>query len=465
MAIEPHFQALPLHEKIIVAARGEGLIIFLDNEVSDWGNEFKGLNSPHSLRPLITIELTEKYYQDCIIQKKEYRTLFPQLTNDYLKSLDELFKKSNKALAWFLEEVALNPLSVYFSSGEEKLYFTLKSLEEEVQIKAWEQMNEIISKIKSGDKEIFNWLNSIPQQKNKMHFLIYGEQDDNWKLINRLLDATLRLSTEFRKSINDDRISKPHLVFNEDNYNQYMYFDKQWTLHLENFPLIMTQPNDIALYVALTDKNLIAAESFFEKELADKTETLYMPLLRTEETLEYYNYFETIIAAIIFSYTSLETLANICILPEYAYKKVIKGKLVSYSKEDIERSFSLKEKFKTILKEILKTPDPTMEQWWEPFIHLESIRNEIIHTKQSKSEERFSLFLSKKIFEWIKVNKQIIRYYGSYIDKHARRLLFDFPYDFGFDDVPPTFMSDKDYRSHWEALHNPWKPPEKDLDD
>lgn len=120
-----------------------------------------------------------------------------------------------------------------------------------------------------------------------------------------------------------------------------------------------------------------------------------------------------------------------------------------------------------MLKQILKTPDPTKEDWWQQFIKLEEIRDEIIHTKESKSEERYSSFLSKNIFKQIEISKEIISFYGYYIEKNVRDLLADYPYDFGYDNVLPYFISDEDYDKHMRNLRgipeNPaWeKNPEK----
>jgi hypothetical protein len=132
-----------------------------------------------------------------------------------------------------------------------------------------------------------------------------------------------------------------------------------------------------------------------------------------------------------------------------------------YSKEAIERNFSLRDKLKLILPKVLQTPDPTKEPWWGHFIELEEIRNEVIHTKQSKSEERYSFFLNKRIFTIIRCNRVVIEYYGQFIDKHQRGILFDYPYGYGFDSVPPSFMSNEDFQARYIALFNPWQPKEK----
>lgn len=68
-----------------------------------------------------------------------------------------------------------------------------------------------------------------------------------------------------------------------------------------------------------------------------------------------------------------------------------------------------------MLPEILGSPNPSQEPWWQKFILLEDIRDQIIHTKQSNSEEKYSFPLMRYIFELIETSKEIVRYYGVYI--------------------------------------------------
>ena len=293
-----------------------------------------------------------------------------------------------------------------------------------------------------------------------MSFLRYDQGQQTWILIDRLLDASSRLSTAYRSQLDDERLGKPNLIFNEDNYNEYTYFDKQWQLNIEDRPIILPQPNDISMYVKLADKNLKIARAFYDEEYANKSRPVYLVMLMPEDILRYYDYFETMFAAIIFSYTSIEALANICIPWNFQFHKskknnpTAKGRLLS--KFEIERYIPLKDKLIQVLPQTIHSPDPQPEDWWRDFQGLEEIRNEIIHTKQSKSEDRYSLLLSKRIFDLIEVNKKIISYYGKYIDLHAKQLLIDFPYDFGADSVQPAFMSDKVFRSYYNELHTPW---------
>ena len=107
------------------------------------------------------------------------------------------------------------------------------------------------------------------------------------------------------------------------------------------------------------------------------------------------------------------------------------------------------------LQDVLKTSDPTKELWWNKFIELENIRDEIIHSKQSNSVERYSKLLSKGIFEIISINDTIIKYYGKYILENNPNLLEDYPYGFGFDEFYPGLTNDENYELFYRDIFNP----------
>src|SRR5699024_3766505 len=116
-----------------------------------------------------------------------------------------------------------------------------------------------------------------------------------------------------------------------------------------------------------------------------------------------------------------------------------------YSKEAIERKYSLREKCKVILKDIISTSDPTEETWWNDFVILENLRNEIIHTKQSKSEVRYSKLLQENIIPLIESHKRIIKFYGEFIKRNKKELLEEYPYNFDYDDFLPGLMTNENY--------------------
>tara|TARA_Y100001933_G_scaffold265081_1_gene335088 strand:- start:18986 stop:19468 length:483 start_codon:yes stop_codon:yes gene_type:complete len=126
----------------------------------------------------------------------------------------------------------------------------------------------------------------------------------------------------------------------------------------------------------------------------------------------------------------------------------------AYIKEAMERKFLLRQKFEKIIRSILNTPDPSRENRWMSFTELENLRNEIMHTKQSRSEERYAKLLSHSIFDIISNHKTIIQYYGGHIADYKSGLLEEYPYEFGYDDVIPGLMTDEDYRKSPKSIRN-----------
>lgn len=163
-----------------------------------------------------------------------------------------------------------------------------------------------------------------------------------------------------------------------------------------------------------------------------------------------------ITTALIFAYNSIEAFTNSFIPNDYTYTKPNGTKVMD--KIHIERYFSLKDKLKINLTEIYQTPDPENEQWWKDLAELQDLRDQTIHTKQNHSQVRYSKLLSHNIFKIINVYKDIISYYGKYIIAKNSRLINEFPYNFGFDEVYPYLMTERTYKDIYNSLHNPSNP-------
>lgn len=95
-----------------------------------------------------------------------------------------------------------------------------------------------------------------------------------------------------------------------------------------------------------------------------------------------YDYFEFIMASIVFSHTALEAFANEEIPEDFVYEmQTENGILIPQSKDWIERNISLDEKFATILPKITGKPSPKGLKIWENYVHLRRLRHRIIHMK------------------------------------------------------------------------------------
>ena len=302
------------------------------------------------------------------------------------------------------------------------------------------------------DEQFRSIVKKTVSQKSKIKYFEYV--NDRWIII----DPLKRISQEINHTYiqeNDTRVNKPYIDVHQDDFNQYIQFDKNWVLSSDSLRTLMVQPNDVSIYSNISSTFLKKGKKFFDETIIPRLSYYSGSYPTPEKQKEYFNYFETIIISLIFSYTSIESFVNICIPFNYRYNKRKEGEVITYDKTDIERNFNLREKLKTILRDILMTPDPSKEKWWSNFVKLENIRNEIIHTKQSKSEETYSKLLSQSIFEIIPVNIEIIKYYGKYISKNKEELLVDFPYGFGFDEFIPSLLTEKSYNEFMKILQNP----------
>jgi hypothetical protein len=344
--------------------------------------------------------------------------------------------------------------SSFYRTKDEYVFQYLFELEGNVDeyIKALTDVFNSITKYNESEDNAFKKaVHKSYSQSYRKKYLLYIDKE--WNVLNPLLEVGKEINTKYREK-KDFRIKKPHILMHRDDYRKYFVLDNNWVLTFDGLETLMIKPNDVSLYSNISDTNLKRAKEFFQNTILPRYKQYHGSFPSEEKQKEYYDYFELIISALIFAYTSLEAFANICIPDRYEYLIEKDGIKTFYSKSAIEKKFSLREKFKNILRSILNTPDPTQEKWWSIFIDLERLRDEIIHTKQSKSEDRYSQLLSKKVFDIIEVHKTIINYYGHFISENKKELLEEFPYNFGFDDFFPGLTDDKGYEKSYRVLHN-----------
>jgi hypothetical protein len=282
---------------------------------------------------------------------------------------------------------------------------------------------------------------------------IFSFKKNKWEIVDPLILITKDLNDKFREK-KDSRIKKPHIVVNEDNIFEYFVFETNWILVFDGLETMMAQPNDVSIYSNIAEKNLQGAETFYKDIILPRHIYYHGSFPSEAEQKDYFDYFELIIQAIIFSYTALEAFANICIPINYKYTVYKNDIKTIYSKQAIERNFSLRDKFKIILPEILEMSDVTKSKWWNTFIELENLRDEIIHSKLSKSEDRYSSLLKKGVFKLIRNHKLVIEFYGNFIFQNKKILLEEYPYNISFDEVYPGIMTAKNYDETYREMHN-----------
>lgn len=371
---------------------------------------------------------------------------------DFLEKFDsflDIFKNMSQ-----IEGIELAPFSLYFDLENTyilKFLFYPKPKDVDyvkMLASAFETIAHLHQEKESALKSAIQ--NSYSRRNNKKYLTF---SNDGWKVLNPLLEVGKEITKDYRKD-KDWRVKKPHIILNQDNFTHLFIFDSNWVLVFDHLETMLIQPNDVALYSNIADRCLKQAQEFYEKVILPRHEQWHGSFPSLEKQKEYYDYFEIIIQAVIFAYTALEAFANICIPNGWEYQTEANGIKTIYSKEAIERKFPLREKFKKIIRSILNTPDPSRENWWMSFTELENLRNEIIHTKQSKSEERYAKLLSQSIFDIVQNHKSIIQFYGEYISKYKTELLEEYPYEFNYDDIIPGLMTDKNYWKSYKSIHN-----------
>lgn len=391
--------------------------------------------------------INNHYYK----QSNEYKSFLGHF-EEFLKP----FLTISKKIASFdeISNYSFAPFTLHYKTNDNYvLKFLFDSKEETpdyIQMLN-EALNSIIEYNKAEDNNLKKAILDSYSKKDGYKYLSFTE--GTFKVLNPLLEVGKEINEKYREG-KDYRIKKPHIVLNKDDFNKHFVFDSNWVLVFDNLETMLIQPNDVSLYSSISEKNLLAAKKFYEETILPRHERWGGSFPTIEKQQEYYDYFELIIQAIISAYTALEAFANICIPDRWEYYTESNGVKTIYSKEAIERKFSLRDKFKKMLRLIIDTPDPSTQGWWMLFTELENLRNELIHTKQSTSEERYSKLLSSSVFDLVEVHKTVIKFYGEHIAINKKSLLEEYPYNFDYDDFIPGLMSNKEYNKTYRSMRN-----------
>lgn len=94
-----------------------------------------------------------------------------------------------------------------------------------------------------------------------------------------------------------------------------------------------------------------------------------------------FDFFEAIMAAVVFGYTALECFANEEIPEDFYFEKKYKEIWGALGKQNIERTIDLRTKLKTIIPRIYGLDSVGSTAIWPEFLELEETRNRIIHLK------------------------------------------------------------------------------------
>jgi hypothetical protein len=289
---------------------------------------------------------------------------------------------------------------------------------------------------------------------NYIHFSYINKQ---WQVTDPL-SASIKFNSDKYKVGKDFRINKPTVLINENSHTEVFKFENKWTLKYENKNIRMFKPNDVSLYSNISNKNLIESKKLYEYIINSGNLFPEGVYLDNDSQKIYFDYFEKIIQSVIAAFTSIEALLNLCIKfeNEYEWKRTDKKKstIVKYTGCKIER-FPFKEKIKFITFIILMKSQKEFNELYSTVEKLKNIRDEIIHAKPSKSEVRYSKFLTAEIFKIIDSHKEFIKIFGTFISENAKHLLNEFPYNFGQDEFFPTSFTDEETITFFKDIHDP----------
>lgn len=206
----------------------------------------------------------------------------------------------------------------------------------------------------------------------------------------------------------DIRSNKPYGIHDQGD-NQTAFFQTLIDGKISGQNISVATPNEISLSLSISRKSVAAAKILRQKisKHAKSETTLFQG-----EVSDVYDLLEEMQKAVVFSYRAVEAFCNASIPPEYMYRKTnSKGITEEYRKEQIERWVSTSEKVAAILPEVLGCPPPTNEQFWQQFKKLESLRNEIIHSKSSSGAATLSELFSERCDEYIKSSVSLLDYF------------------------------------------------------
>lgn len=439
----------PAHIEELVGKFFKGEDLTIELRASEKENEF---GRPEWISPvsLITLYFSDSFLDNNFEKKSKGLELFFEKFTDVIKLLADRQKdrqaRDRRPLPTFsvLFQTKEKFILQFLFDNSQGVAQHLRALQAAFEWTIEYNASEASSEIRSSIERTFS-------QDNQIKYLVYAE--NRWTVIDPLLGFSEEINIDYKVKA-DKRIKKPFVILHENDYRKYFVMDTNWVLRFDGLETMMLVPNDVSLYANICEKQLRDANKFYEETIIPRFKAYYGHFPSIEKQSEYFDYFELIISALIFSYTSLEAFANICIPDgfEYHYKK--KGKNEVDSKENIERRYSLTKKFVKILPLIVQCPEPWKQNWWSNFKQLDQLRNEIIHTKPSTSEERYSKLLTREIFDIIACYKQAIIFYGLYIAKNKKSLLVEYPYNFGYDEFWPHLTSDEGYKEMYRDFYN-----------
>jgi hypothetical protein len=257
----------------------------------------------------------------------------------------------------------------------------------------------------------------------------------------------------------DLRLRRP-VVFNDKKSKSLISLQETSSVTIEGKRVLFSRPNNVALFASITQRESFAAGEILATTIHDALSRDRDPIVLTdEESSKLYDYLERIQTAVLASYTSVESLANLAIPDDYLIERTNqKGIKETWNKASIERWMSTGEKIGDVVPRILGVPSPKSQKFWSRFARLEELRDAIIHQKQSSGETSMneelllSRLLNRDVFYDLNSGYDVVEYFCRLVPDHIA-----FP--LGFSEVKVSLVEVKDIRKHFKKLEKTGKKP------
>lgn len=135
-----------------------------------------------------------------------------------------------------------------------------------------------------------------------------------------------------------------------------------------------------------------------------------------------FDFLESFMAEVVFSFTAIEAFANESIPQDFKYEFKKAKETKTLPRAEIERQVSLDEKLKRVLPQAYGIKSPAGTKPWEHFKELKDVRDRLIHMKSvdrrpsgPEHQTVWGLLLSKKSLDCPKVALEIIGSFESLV--------------------------------------------------
>ena len=135
-----------------------------------------------------------------------------------------------------------------------------------------------------------------------------------------------------------------------------------------------------------------------------------------------FDYFESVMAEVIFSFTAIEAFANESIPANFVYSWKSAKEVKQLARADIERYVQLDEKLKRMLPEAHSIKSPANTNVWQEFKTLKAVRDRLVHIKSidrrasgPENQTIWGAMLEQRSMDFPSVAQHVIGAYESLV--------------------------------------------------